>query len=86
MTAQLKEMENEMDKLVQEKKANMEAIPVTAIPTVTTTVQSTSSAPVAKSVAVATTVSTTSATTPETDSTIAATHPSDEAGKLIKSM
>ena len=42
LTAQLTEMENEMDKLVQEKKASMEVIIVTTIPTVTTVVPSTS--------------------------------------------
>lgn len=41
LNAQLKEVENEMDKLVHAKYANMEATTVTAIHTVTTTVHST---------------------------------------------
>ena len=32
LTAQLKEMEIAMDKLVQEKQAGMEVVPITAIP------------------------------------------------------
>ena len=71
-----------MDKLVQEKNANMEAIHVTSIPTVTTIVSYTSIAPMATTVPVATTVPSTSATY----STTTSTHPSDEAGKLIKAM
>ena len=85
LATQLKEMENEMDKVVQEKKASMEAIPVTAIPTITTIVPYTSSTPVATTVPVATMVSTTSTTTPATYST-SSSHPSDQADKLIKSM
>ena len=86
LTSQLKEMENEMDKLVQEKKANMEAIHVTAIPTVTTAVPYTLVAPVATIVPVATTLPTTSKSTSTTESSTTATHPSDEACKLVKSM
>ena len=74
-----------MDKLVQEKKASMEAIPVTVIPTVTIVVPSTSATPVSTTVPLATIISTPT-TTSATDSTTSATHPSDEAGKLIKAM
>ena len=86
LNAQLKEMENEMDKLVQEKKANMEAVIVTTIPIVTTEVPSTLEASVATTVPVATTLPTTSATTLVTESSIVAVHLSDEASKLIKAM
>jgi len=82
LNAQLKEMENEIDKLVQEKQASMEAVTVTAIPIVTITVSSTLVALVATTSPVATSLPTASAI----GSTIATTHPSDEAGKLIKAM
>lgn len=70
-----------MDKLVQEKKVNREEITVTTIPTVTTTVPSTSSDPLPTTLTV-----TTSTTTSTTDSTTTIIHPSDEADKLIKAM
>ena len=63
----------------------METIPVTTIPTVTIQVPSTSASPVSTTVAVVTSIST-STTTSTTDSTTATSHPSDEAGKLIKDM
>ena len=86
LTAQLKEMENEMNKLVQEKKASMEAIHVTTIPTVTTAVPSTLAASLATSVSIAIALPTTSATTSAIESSSAAAKPSDEAGKLVKAM
>jgi len=73
-------MENEMDKLVQEKNFSMEAIIVTTIPIVTTAVPSTSAIPFD------TTLPTTLETTLVTESFIAVAHPSDEASKLIKAM
>ena len=63
LTAQLKEMENDMDKLVRKKKASLELIPVTAIPIVTITVPSTLADALAPSVPVATTLPILSATT-----------------------
>lgn len=75
-----------MDRLVQQKNDSMESIPVTVIPTVTTTIPSTLAASGATTVPTATTLPTTSTTTLVTESSIAATHPSDEASKLIKSM
>ena len=66
LTTQLKEMENEMDKLVQEKRASSEADPVTVIPIVTTIVPSTLAESLAPSVPLATTIHVTSATTLET--------------------
>ena len=88
LTTQLKEMENEMDKLVQEKKANMEEITITAIPiastsaSVATTLPTTTTVPTTTTIPVTIEVSTTPATTPA----IAVAHPSDEVGKLIKVM
>lgn len=79
-------MENEMDTLVQEKKANMEAVTVSTIPTVTTLVSSTLVVSAATTVPVATTLPTTLATTLVTESSTTPTHPSDGEGKLIKSM
>ena len=86
LTAQLKEMENDMDKLVQEKRASIEAILVIAIPTVTTKVPSTSATPVATTLPVATTFLSTSSTTSATDLASITAHPSDEASELIKAM
>ena len=88
LTAQLKEMENEMDKLVQENKASMEEIPVTAIPIASTAVPSTSSSPLPTIVAVTTTIPVTTevSTTPATTPTTTVAHPNDEASKLIKAM
>ena len=62
-----------MDKLVQDKKASMEEIPLTFIPVVTTTVPSTSAALVATTIPIATAIST-SATTSATESSIAVAH------------
>ena len=67
-----------MDKLVQEKNASIEAIPITTIPTVTIAVPYTSLALVATTIPVATIISTSA-----TDSTTTTTNPSDEEGKLI---
>ena len=81
----------------RKKKDNMEVVIVTTIPTVTTTVPSTLAALVATTipstlvasaataVPVATTLPTTSTTTSVTKSSTTS-HPSDEAGKLIKAM
>lgn len=93
LTAQLKEMETEMDKLVQEKQASMEAVPINSIPIASTSplvdalapsstiVPATIATPITTEV-LATTPATTSATT----STVPTTHPNDEASKLIKRM
>jgi len=86
LNAQLKEMENEMDKLVHEKHANIEAATATVISTVTTIVPSTLVASLATIAPVAIALPAASATTSAIGSTIAATHPSDEASKLIKAM
>jgi len=74
-------MDNEMGKLVQEKKVNMEAFTVTTIPTVIITVPSTSLAPLPTTL-----TTTTLATSSATDSRTTTAHPIDEEGKLIKSM
>ena len=69
-----------MDKLVQEKKASMEAVTITTILTVTTTISSTLAVSAATTVPVATILPTTLVT----ESSTATAHPSDEAGTLIK--
>lgn len=86
LTTQIKEMEIEMDKLVQEKEASKEAVPVTVIPVVNTVVPSTLVESLAPTVPMATTLLVTSATTSTTKSSTTAVQPTDEASKLIKSM
>ena len=83
LTAQLKDMENEIDKLVQEKQASMEGVPVTVIPIASTSSPLPTVVPTTTSVPVTTEVpATTPATTPATISA----HPIDEASKLINEM
>ncbi len=86
LNAPLKEMENELDNLIQFKQVIIETTAATTIPTVTTIIPSTLAASLAPTTPAATTLPTTSETTSATSSTIAATHPSDEASKLIKDM
>jgi len=86
LNAQLKEMENEMEKLVQEKQASMEATPATSIPTVTTVVPSTLVSSLSPIATLATTFPTASTTTLAIGSTTLATHRSDKASKLVKTM
>lgn len=86
LNAQLKKMENEMGKLVQEKQASMEAVTVTTIPTITTSIPYALAASVATTALVATTLPIASTTTSAIGSTTTTAHPSDEVGKLIKAM
>ena len=90
LIAQLKEMEIEMDKLLQEKQASMEAVPITAIPIASTSAPFATSAPLSTSIPATTAIPMPTevlATTPTT-TTIAVpiAHHIDEARKLIKEM
>lgn len=86
LNAQLKEMKNEMDKLVHEEQASMEAAIATVIHIVTTTIPSILATSPTTAAPVATKLPTTSATASATSSTTTAAHLSDEASKLIKAM
>ena len=87
MASQIKEMDIEMDKLVQEKEVSKaQEIPTTIIPMVTTVVSSTLVEELAPKVPLATTVHVTSSTTSATESSTSTVQQSDEARKLIKEM
>lgn len=74
LTTQLREMETEMDKLVQEKQASREEVPITTIPIGATTATTSTSVPTATSSTTATTSAKSTA------------HPTNEANKLIQAM
>ena len=87
MTTHIKEMEIEMDKLVQEKEATKtESAPPIVIPMVTNAVPSTLAEELAPKFPLATVVLMTSSTTSATKSSNSAVQQIDEANKLIKSM
>jgi len=83
---QLKEMEKELDCVIQLKQASFEPTTTTVIPTVTTIVPSTlaASLPPIAPLAIALTAAT--ASTSIEGSTTTAAQPSDEARKLVKAM
>lgn len=85
LNVELKETKNELDSLIQQKQASLEAATTTAIPTITTTVPSTLAASLAPKTPLARALLT-AATTTTTGSTTIAAHPSDEASKLVKEM
>ena len=85
MTAQIKEMEIEMDKLVQEKKAaKTQNVSPTIIHVVTTAVPSTMAKELAPKVPFAIAVPITSSTTSAIESSTTPVQKSDEASKLVK--
>ena len=87
MTTQIKEMEIEIEKLVQEKETyKAQEIPTTLIPMVTIIVPSTLVEELAPKVPLATTVPVTSSTTSAIESSTIEVHKFDEARKLVKSM
>ena len=83
---QLKETEKELDNLIQLKQASFETVTATVIPTVTTTVPSTSEAALAPTAPLATTLPAATTSTSTTGSTTTTTQPGDEASKLVKAM
>lgn len=83
---QLKEMEKELENLVQLKQASLETATSTIIPTITIVVPSTLAVSLAPTTPLATTLLATTTSTLATGSTTVATHPGDEATKLIKAM
>lgn len=87
MTALIKEMEIEMDKLVQEKKVvKTQNFPPKVIPMVTTVDPSTLEEDLARKVTLATGVPITSSTTSATESSTSVVQKIDEASKLINIM
>lgn len=86
LTAQTKEMENEMDNLVQEKKDRATEVLVTVIPVVTIVVPSTLAESLAPIVPMATTLPVTSSTTSTMESSTTIAQHIDEASKLVKAM
>ena len=86
LNAQLKEMENELDNLIQLKQASIETATATAIPLVMITFPSTLAASLAPTAPLATTLPAATTTTSAIGSTTAAAQPSDEARKLVKAM
>ena len=82
LTAQIKEMEIQMDKLVHEKETPKTPEIPSIIPMITTVVPSTLAENLAPKEPLATIVPVTSAT----DSCTTAAHPTDEANKLVKAM
>ena len=83
---QLKEMEKELDNLIQLKQASLEIATTTAIPTVTIVVPSTLAASLAPTAPLATALPTATASTSAIGSTTATAQPSDEASKMVKEM
>lgn len=81
-------MENEIDKLLKEKKASMEAVTITAIPIASNLASVPTTAPLSIVVLVTTTIPVTIeiSATPSTTLATTAAHPNDEAIKLIKAM
>lgn len=79
-------MENEMDKLVLEKKARSKEVIFTVIPVVTTAMPSTLVESLSPTVPMDTTLPVTSTTTSTTYSSTSTTQPTDEASKLVKTM
>lgn len=77
---QLKEMEKELNSLIQVKQASMETTPTNVIPTVTTAVPSTLAASLPPTTPMATTLPASTMSTSATGST------GDEASKLVKAM
>ena len=86
LTAQIKEMEVQMDQLVQEKEIVKEPVIPTFIPVITTIVPSTLREKLAPKEPLATTVPVTSSTTSGTESSTTAVQPTDEAIQLVKAM
>lgn len=83
---QLKEMEKELDSLIQLKQASLETTPTTVIPTITTAVPSTLAASLATTAPLATSLLASTTSTSATGSTTAVAQPGDEASKLVKAM
>jgi len=77
---QLKEMEKELDNLIQLKQASLETAPATIIPTVTTIIPSTLATSLAPTAPLATTLSV------ATNSKTTTAHLGDEVSKLVKAM
>lgn len=86
LNAQMKEMENVLDNLIQLKQASLETSATTTIPIVITTVPSTLVASLAPTAPLATSYLATTTTTSVIGSTTTAAQPSHEASKLVKAM
>jgi len=86
INTQMKEMEKELDELIQLKHASLETTTATAIPIVTIAVPSTLEASLAPTAPLATKLPAATTTTSATYSTTKTTHPKDEASKLVKTM
>ena len=86
LTAQIKEMEIQMDKLVQKKETLKESeIPI-VIPVITAVVPSTLGENLAPKEPLSTAVPVNSSTTSATESSTTKVQPTDEAIKIVKSM
>ena len=81
LNAQLKEMEKELDNLIQLKQASLETATATTIPTVTTTFPSSLVASLAPTAQLATTLPAATTTTSTTKCTTC-----DEANRPVKAM
>lgn len=86
LNAQMKEMKNEFDSLIQLKHARLETTTANIIPTVTTTIPSTLVASLVPTAPLATTLPTAISSTSVIGSTTTVAQPSDEASKLVKAM
>ena len=83
---QLKEMEKELDNLIQLKQASLYTTTVTIIPTVTTIVPSTLAASLAPIAPLSIALPAATVSPPAIGSTSVAAQPGDEASKLVKEM
>lgn len=86
LTAQIKEIEVQMDQLVQEKETVKEPLIPTVILVITTAVPSTLGEKLAPKEPLATTVPVTSSTTSATESSTTTLQPTDESSQLVKEM
>ena len=86
LTAQIKEIEIQMDKLFHEKQTPKTPEIPSVIPMVTTVVPSNLAKELAPKEPLATVAPVTSSTTSATYSSNTTTHPTDEANKLVKAM
>ena len=83
---QVKEMEKELDNLIQLKHASLETTTAIAIPTVIAAIPCTLATSLAPTAPLATTLIAATTSTSATGSTTTAAQPSDEARKLVKAM
>ena len=86
LKAQIKEMEVQMDQIVQEKETVKEPVIPTVIPVITAVVPSPLGETLAPKEQLATAVPVTSSTTSTTESSTTAIQPTDDASKIVKAM